>query len=236
MRSTTLDIILSVGMTCIGRTERALAPLLSQEELQIMYGKGTPNGMEIKPDRIAFTEQCARAIIKRQAREKAQAQVRVVKGSSADQAGPKPMAVETEASCSPRGIEPAAKATGAGGTAPRNDSSGGGGDAKPSDANTSRAASQLSTGQSLPSSTTASSLSTSASSAATNTGLSFAARAAAKAASAPVLQRPQSAATAAKLESKEEARDRMYQEAFERMRKKKEEQELLRKKQEEEVR
>eukprot|EP01044_Picomonas_judraskeda_P011919 COSAG03_NODE_1665_length_3698_cov_79.784567_2_plen_501_part_00 len=201
----------------------AVAPPGAQEEVQIMYG-GTPNGMQIQPDRIAFTEQCAKAIIKRQALEKAQAKLRTAQGSAAEQAEAKAMDVESRASSSPKAGEPAAEANAA---APGTDGNADGGDAN-------TAVPQAGTDQSSPSSA-ASSDSASASSAAASTGLSFAARAAAKAAAAPVQQRPQPAAAAARKESKEEARDRMYQEAFERMRKMKEQQELLRKQQEEEV-
>ena len=200
----------------------AAAPPGVQAELQIMYG-GTPNGMQIQPDRIAFTEQCAKAIIKRQALEKAQAKLRTAHGSATEQSEAKAMDVESESSSSPKAGEPAADASAA---APRTDGSGDGGGAN-------GAVPQAATDQSSASSVDSSD-SASAASLPASTGLSFAARAAAKAAAAPVQQRPQPAGAARK-ESKEEARDRMYQEAFERMRKMKEQQELLRKQQEEEV-
>ena len=179
-----------------------------------MYGKGTPNGMQVQPDRIAFTESCAKAIIKRQALETAQARLQAPQGGSSGQAEPKPMAAPP--------------------AVPKCDASSGRGDVKAPGVDDVLAVAPGATSESI-TSTTSSSVSVPAASAEGSTGLSFAARAAAKAASAPVQQRPQAAATAAKMESKEEARDRMYQEAFERMRKMKEQQQLLRKQQEEEV-
>lgn len=174
-----------------------------------MYGKGTPNGMEIQADRIAFTEQCAKAIIKRQDLEKAQSNLQEAHASSVQLAKQNPMEVKTASSCSSKDAELGVPESDNGGRDPK--SSGG------------------------PALTTSSSVPMPAATTSTSTGLSFAARAAAKAASASV-QRPQPSITGEKTESKEEARDRMYQEAFERMRKMKEQQLLLRKQQEEQVR